>query len=160
MLIAYYLFFHIFGLISLVGWIMCNARWGLVIEQDGIGRPWWGVFTAQSGFNDVGFTLTPDSMESFQDAIWPVLLLSFLIVAGNTAFPILLRLIIWTTSKIVVSGSALWEELHFLLDHPRRCFTLLFPRNATWWLFVILIILNVFDWVIFIILDVSCPFAI
>ena len=153
-LISYYFFFHVFGLVSLVGWIMCN-RWGAVIKQDGIGRPWWGIFTAQSAFNDVGFALTPDSMESFQSAIWPLLLISFLILVGNTAFPIMLRFIIWTISKTILSGSALWEELRFLLDHPRRCFTLLFPRNATWWLFVILIVLNVFDWVIFIILDVS-----
>ena len=154
-LISYYFFFHIFGLISLVGWIMCNHRWGSAVEQDGIGRPWWGVFTAQSAFNDLGITLTPDSMQSFEDGEFPLLLMSFLILVGNTAFPCMLRLIIWVVSKIVQSGSALWEELRFLLDHPRRCFTLLFPRNATWWLFVILIILNFVDWIIFIILDVS-----
>lgn len=154
-LISYYLGFHLFGLVSMVGWIMTEDRWGNVVRADGIGRPWWGIFTAASAFNDLGFTLTPDSMNSFQKAIFPLLLMSFLIIIGNTAFPCMLRLVIWVLSKIARPGSALWEELKFLLDHPRRCFTLLFPRNATWWLFAILAALNCIDVIFFIILDVS-----
>ncbi|EAW14885.1 potassium ion transporter [Aspergillus clavatus NRRL 1] len=155
-LISYYLFFHIFGIISLVGWIM-TTHWGTVVEEIGQGRPWWGIFTAGSAFNDVGFTLTPDSMSSFQTAVFPLLLMTFLIIIGNTGFPCMLRLIIWALSKVVRRETAIWEELKFLLDHPRRCFTLLFPRNATWWLFAILIALNGIDLIFFIILDLNDP---
>lgn len=154
-LVAYYVGFHIFGMICLVGWIMTTPTWGRVVREDGQGRPWWGIFTAQSAFNDLGFTLTPDSMNSFQRAVWPLLLMTFLIIIGNTGFPCMLRFIIWLLSKFIPTGSALWEELKFLLDHPRRCFTLLFPRNATWWLFAILVALNGIDLIFFIILDVS-----
>lgn len=154
-LVAYYVGFHIFGLISLVGWIMTTPTWGKVVMEYGQGRPWWGIFTAGSAFNDVGFTLTPDSMTSFQKAVWPLLLMIFLIIIGNTGFPCMLRFIIWVVSKLTPTGSALWEELKFLLDHPRRCFTLLFPKNATWWLFAILVALNAIDLIFFIILDVS-----
>lgn len=154
-LILYYVGFHVFGMIGLVGWIMTEYRWGKIIEADGLGRPWWGIFTAQSGFNDVGFTLTPDSMISFQTAVWPLLLMTFLIIIGNTAFPCMLRFIIWVLSKLARQGTALWEELKFLLDHPRRCFTLLFPRNATWWLFGIVVMLNSIDVFFYCILDVS-----
>lgn len=154
-LVCYFVFFHVFGVICLVPWIMNSKKYGQVVTSVGQGRPWWGLFTAESAFNDVGFTLTPDSMASFQDAIYPLLIMSFLIVIGNTGFPCMLRLIIWMLSKIVPRGHPLWEELQFLLDHPRRCFTLLFPRNATWWLFAILVILNGVDLIFFIILDVS-----
>lgn len=154
-LISYYVGFHIFALICMVPWIMGVDRWGKIVVEDGLGRPWWGVFTAASGFNDLGFTLTPDSMLSFQSAIFPVLLMTFLIIIGNTGFPCMLRLIIWVLSKFARQGTALWEELKFLLDHPRRCFTLLFPRNATWWLFAILVALNGIDVIFFIILDVG-----
>lgn len=154
-LISYYVGFHLFGLIGLVGWIMTENHWGSIVEGDGVGRPWWGIFTAQSAMNDVGFTLTPNSMESFQRAVWPLLLMTFLIIIGNTAFPCMLRLIIWVLSKLARQGTALWEELQFLLDHPRRCFTLLFPRNATWWLFGIVLALNWIDVFFFCILDVS-----
>lgn len=106
-------------------------------------------------FNDLGFTLTPDSMESFQEAVVPLLLGSFLIVIGNTGFPCMLRFVIWVLSYLVPCNSGVWEEFKFLLDHPRRCFTLLFPTMATWWLFWILVILNGLDLIFFIILDVS-----
>lgn len=158
-LVAYYVGFHIFGMISLVGWIMTTPTWGKVVMEIGQGRPWWGIFTAGSAFNDVGFTITPDSMNSFQKAVWPLLLMIFLIIIGNTGFPCMLRFIIWVVSKFTPTGSALWEELKFLLDHPRRCFTLLFPKNATWWLFAILVALNAIDLIFFIILDVSLSFG-
>lgn len=152
----YFFSFHFLGLICLTPWIMKTSTYGNIVRSDGQGRPWWGVFTAASAFNDLGFTLTPDSMISFASAVFPLLLMSFLIIIGNTGFPCMLRFVIWATSKIVPSGSGLWEELQFLLDHPRRCFTLLFPRAATWWLFAILVILNGVDLIFYIILDVSC----
>ena len=110
-------------------------------------------------FNDLGFTLTPDSMISFQQAVLPLLLGSFLIIIGNTGFPCMLRFIIWAFERLVPRSSGVWEEFKFLLDHPRRCFTLLFPSSATWWLFWILVVLNGLDLLFFIILDVSslCP---
>ncbi|KAL9128609.1 MAG: hypothetical protein Q9217_002743 [Psora testacea] len=114
-----------------------------------------GIFTPASLFNDLGFTLTPDSFQSFQKAVLPLLLGSFLIIIGNTAFPCMLRFVIWTASKSSVRGSGLWEEFRFLLDHPRRCFTLLFPATATWWLFWILVILNGVDIIFFIVLDIN-----
>ena len=110
-------------------------------------------------FNDLGFTLTPDSMISFQKAIVPLFIGTFLIIIGNTGFPCMLRFIIWVSSRCVPRESGIWEELKFLLDHPRRCFTLLFPNRATWWLFWILVALNGVDLILFIILDVSFPMA-
>ncbi|KAL3476430.1 cation transport protein-domain-containing protein [Aspergillus californicus] len=155
-LISYYVLFHILGVVLLAPWIM-ETHWGNVVKEAGQGRPWWAIFTAASAFNDVGFTITADSMLSFQSAIWPLLLMTFLIIIGNTGFPCMLRLIIWMTSKVVSKETPLWEELRFLLDHPRRCFTLLFPRNATWWLFAILVLLNGIDLIFFIILDLNDP---
>lgn len=106
-------------------------------------------------FNDLGFTITPDSMISFQEAAVPLMLGTFLVIIGNTGFPCMLRFIIWLSSLSLSRESETWEELQFLLDHPRRCFTLLFPSLATWWLFWILLALNSIDLVLFIVLDVS-----
>ena len=94
-------------------------------------------------------------MFSFQQAVLPLLLGSFLIIIGNTGFPCMLRFIIWAFERLVPRNSGVWEEFKFLLDHPRRCFTLLFPSSATWWLFWILVILNGLDLLFFIVLDVS-----
>jgi len=157
-LVLYFWGFTIFGIICLTPWILNEDYWGSIVDADGINRIWWGFFTTITAFNDVGFTLTPDSMNSFNTAIWPLLVITFLIIIGNTGFPIMLRWIIWIISKFVPSGSGIWEELKFLLDHPRRCFTLLFPSRATWWLFWVLVILNGIDLIFFVILDVSSVF--
>ena len=157
-LTLYFWGFTLFGIICLTPWIHTDNTYGSIVDADGQGRSWWGIFTANSAFTDLGYTLTPDSMISFQTAIWPLLLMTFLIIIGNTGFPIMLRIIIWVTSMYVPKDSGIWEELRFLLDHPRRCFTLLFPAKATWWLFWILVTLNGLDLLFFIVLDVSVPF--
>lgn len=154
-LVAYFVGFHLLGMVCLTPWITRSTRYTQVVEEVGVSPVWWGFFTPASMFNDLGFTLTPDSMVSFQFAVLPLLLGTFLIIIGNTGFPCMLRFVIWLTSKFVPKGSGVWEELRFLLDHPRRCFTLLFPSKANWWLFAVLVGLNGLDLIFFIILDVS-----
>jgi potassium uptake Trk family protein len=154
-LVCYFVGFHLLGMICLLPWIVRDAHYSNLVMEDGINPVWWGFFTPASMFNDLGFTLTPDSMVSFQFAVLPLVLGTFLIIIGNTGFPCMLRFIIWLVSKCVPFGSGVWEELQFLLDHPRRCFTLLFPSNANWWLFWVLILLNGIDLVFFVILDLN-----
>ncbi|KAF1951633.1 hypothetical protein CC80DRAFT_424490 [Byssothecium circinans] len=152
-LVCYYVGFHLMGMVILLPWIVSSARYSQVVTNIGESPVWWGFFTPASMFNDLGFTLTPDSMISFQRAILPLLVGTFLIVIGNTGFPCMLRFVIWLLSKVVPYRGGVWEELRFLLDHPRRCFTLLFPSDTNWWLFWVLIILNGIDLIFFVILD-------
>ncbi|GKT88424.1 trk family potassium uptake protein [Colletotrichum tofieldiae] len=156
-LLCYFWGFSIFAITCFLPWIYTgsNAKYAGLVESAGVSKAWWGIFTANSAFNDLGLTLTPDSMNSFNDASFILMIMSFLIIIGNTGFPIMLRVIIWILSKIVPKRTGLWEELRFLLDHPRRCFTLLFPAGATWWLFIILIGLNVLDLLFFVLLDLN-----
>jgi potassium uptake Trk family protein len=154
-LIWYFVGFHLMGMFILLPWILHTPYWRGYVESGGVSAVWWGFFTPASMFNDLGFTLTPDSMNSFETAVLPLLFGSFLIIIGNTGFPCMLRFVIWLYSKFVPSSSPLWEELRFLLDHPRRCFTLLFPSKATWWLFWVLVLLNGIDLIFFIILDLN-----
>lgn len=154
-LVCYFFGFHTLGMIVFLPWILHTQPWKSTVQQIGQSPGWWGVFTPASMFNDLGFTLTPDSMISFQGSVLALLFGSYLIIIGNTGFPCMLRFIIWSLSKIVSRDGELWEELRFLLDHPRRCFTLLFPSKATWWLFWVLVLLNGIDLIFFIILDLN-----
>ncbi|WPG98350.1 Hypothetical protein R9X50_00113900 [Acrodontium crateriforme] len=155
-LIGYFVGFHTLGMIVFLPWIMhapAANGWKTMLIEEAINPGWWAVFTPASMFNDLGFTLTPDSMNSFSTSVLAMLLGSFLIIIGNTGFPCMLRFTIWVISKCVPYGGRTWEELRFLLDHPRRCFTLLFPSKATWWLFWVLVLLNGIDLIFFIVLD-------
>jgi len=155
-LIIYLFGYSLFGIVTIVPWIVHNnPTYSALLRSEGINPVWWGFWTANSAFMDLGLTLTPDSMNSFNTAIFPLLIMSFLIILGNTGFPVALRFMIWLASLVVPRNSGLWEELRFLLDHPRRCFTLLFPANANLWLFFILCLLNGLDLLLFIVLDVS-----
>ncbi|KAL2271814.1 hypothetical protein VTJ83DRAFT_1185 [Remersonia thermophila] len=154
-LAVYFWGFMAFGLVGLLPWILNTQPWSAIVSSAGVSRTWWAFFTSSSAFMDLGFTLTPDSMNSFNTATWPLLLMSFLIIIGNTGFPIMLRCMIWVASHLVPVSSGIYEELRFLLDHPRRCFTLLFPSAATWWLFGLLLIMNGLDVMFFIVLDLS-----
>ncbi len=79
------------------------------------------------------------------------------ILAGNTAFPICLRFAVWTMWKVLPDNNYWMDDrntLRFLLDHPRRCYTNMFPAQHTWWLGLALITLNSVDWMAFGVLNV------
>jgi Trk-type K+ transport system membrane component len=76
--------------------------------------------------DNLGLTLTPDSMVSFRDATWPTLLMSFLAFAGNTFYPCFLQLLIWTIYKVSPTILSLKESTRFLPTTPGDA-TLFFP---------------------------------
>lgn len=154
-LLGYFVVFHLFGVISLLCVILSHPQYGRVVDDIGVSKGWWAIFTAGSAFNDMGFTLTPNSMVLFNKSPLLLLVIIFLIFIGNTGFPCMMRLIIWALAKIPNWGSRRREELAFLLDHPRRCFTLFFPSPDTWRLLGVLLALNAVDLAIFVLLDVS-----
>lgn len=114
-------------------------------------------YSSQTMVNNLGFTLTPDSMITFKDATWPILLMTFLAFAGNTCYPVVLRFCLWVTYKLTPSNKPNKAALKFLLDHPRRCYTLLFPSHPTWILFGIIAALNFVDVLLIIVLDLDNP---
>ncbi|CAG8877204.1 unnamed protein product [Penicillium salamii] len=156
--VGYFFGLHLFGAICLVGWILhADPKYRDYLAECGQGNVWWGFYSAQTMIDNLGFTLTPDSMISFQDATFPMILMSFLAFAGNTCYPCLLRLIIWIFYKFCPAKSSLKDPLRFLLDHPRRCYTLLFPSGPTWILFGILFLMNSIDVILIIVLDLNNP---
>ncbi|CAI1578274.1 hypothetical protein SEUBUCD646_0K02660 [Saccharomyces eubayanus] len=158
-LVVYYIGFNILAFVIIVPWICARHKYAEIVRQNGISPAWWGFFIAMSSFTDLGLALTADSMVSFDTAPYPLIFMMLFIIIGNTGFPILLRFIIWVIFKFSRDLSQFKESLGFLLDHPRRCFTLLFPSAPTWWLFLTLIVLNATDWILFIILDFNSTVA-
>ena len=78
--------------------------------------------------------LCTDNLAAFQAFYLVLIVIGTAILAGNTFFPIFLRIVIWVMSKMVSQKSRLHHTLMFLLHHPRRCFFMLFPATNTWWL--------------------------
>jgi Trk-type K+ transport system membrane component len=67
-------------------------------------------------------------------------------------------MIIWTMHVLLPDDPYYnhWKEtLRFVLDHPRRVYTHLFPSTPTWWLVLTLIFLNGADWMAFELLNLG-----
>lgn len=155
LLAIYYFGFNILAMIVFSAWVGSMKKYTTLIRDDGISPQWWAYWMGMSSVANLGLTLTPDSMSSFNKSIYVLIWMIAFIIIGNTGFPILLRFIIWILYKLSPELSLRRESLQFLLDHPRRCFTMLFPKAATWWLFFVLVALNVIDLVLFIVLDLN-----
>lgn len=138
-----------------------TKRWSSIFVPPEQLRPipttWFAAFQVVSAYTNTGTSLVDQSMVPFQRAYPMVILVSFLILAGNTSFPIFLRFLIWMLSKLVPKKTRFGETLHFLLDHPRRCFIYLFPSHQTWFLLTIVLLLTITDWFFFLILDIGNP---
>ncbi|GKT51833.1 high-affinity potassium transport protein [Colletotrichum spaethianum] len=133
---GYLIALHLIGVLCLLPWILqAPSKYTDWLEESGIGKTWWAFYSAQTMVNNLGFTLTPDSMATFRDATWPMLVMTFLAFAGNTCYPVFLRLVIWIAYRLASETSQAKEALRYLLEHPRRCYTLLFPSRPTWILF-------------------------
>ncbi|KAL4798730.1 cation transporter [Aspergillus venezuelensis] len=156
--IGYFVGIHLIGIVSLAAWIRhTNGKYKDYLDECAVDHIWWAIYSAQTMADNLGFTLTPDSMVSFQNATFPMFIMSLLAYAGNTLYPCFLRLIIWTMYKLVPPTSSLKEPLSFLLSYPRRCYMLLFRSRPTWVLAGIIFILNFVDVVLILCLDLDNP---
>lgn len=154
---VYLVAWQLLGAIGLGAWVAYNRP--ATAAMNGL-NPWWvGAFNAISAFNNSGMSLLDANMVAFQTSIYLLVSMSLFILAGNTCYPIFLRLIVWTMWKLIPDSSGKLAEfkcvLRFLLDHPRRVYTNLFPSRETWWLFGVVVVLNGIDCAFFSILNIG-----
>jgi hypothetical protein len=121
--------------------------------------PWFfSFFQSLSGLNNLGIMLCDASMVPFQNAPAPLIFTMILILCGNTAYAINLRFIIWSMYKLTPrSRPMLRETLRYLLDHPRRCYTTLFPSTQTFWLLLTLVVITIIELACFLALNYWLP---
>lgn len=104
-------------------------------------RAWEALYLTISSFHNNGLVISPNSVEQYKADVFPLYVSGFLILLGNTAYPIALRLILMAGRYLSKEDK---EVYTFLLDHPRRCFTHLFPVAHTLWLFCMVCVLTTF----------------
>lgn len=157
----YFALWQLLGAISLGAWIAYNKS--EVTIANGL-NPWWtGIFFGVSAFNNSGMGLLDANMIPFQNSYFVLIVMGAMILAGNTAYPVLLRFIFWSMAKVL---SLTTEEesckdfkgtLQLILRYPRRVYTNMFPARQTWWLLFMVFLLNFMDWISFEILNLGNP---
>lgn len=157
----YFFLWQLLGCVALGAWI--NNNMPDTAKTNGI-NPWWlGVFNGVSAFNNSGMSLLDANMIPFQNAYFVLITMGLMILAGNTAYPLFLRLIVWTGLELLKATTSddayddLKATLEFILKYPRRVYTNLFPSRPTWWLFFMLTWLNSIDWVAFEVMNIGNP---
>ncbi|KAJ5676582.1 uncharacterized protein N7477_002215 [Penicillium maclennaniae] len=152
----YFISFNLLGIIGMSTWLQANHP--EVTRGNGLDPFWTGAFFAVSAFVNSGMSLLDKNMTALQLDAYPLLTLGMLILAGNTLYPCFLRFIIWTMRDLMPNNPR-WESwrvtLDFILNHPRRVYTNLFPARHTWYLLGTIIILNGIDWAAFELLSIG-----
>ncbi|KAJ5663962.1 hypothetical protein N7507_004693 [Penicillium longicatenatum] len=155
---VYFLLWQLLGGLGVGAYMARNKA--AVARLNGL-DPWWvGFFFAISAFNNSGMSVLDANMVPFKSSTYMLITMGLLILAGNTCYPIFLRWILYTIRLLLPRGDYYHysrETLTFLLDHPRRCYTTLFPSAHTWWLLVSVIVLNGVDWVAYEVLNFDNP---
>ncbi|KZV64154.1 TrkH-domain-containing protein [Peniophora sp. CONT] len=144
---------------------MTLSRWSSTFLPPNQHRPinstWYSLFELIGAWGNTGMSLVDQNLVPFQRA-YPLLIIVIIVaILGETGFPVGLRFIMqvtqWAFSRLTREGGRAHAALSFLLDHPRRCFILLFPSRQTWFLLTVIIALNLADWAAFMILDIGIP---
>lgn len=152
----YFVLWQLLGCLGLGAYVATKRASTTEVNAE---NPWWlGAFNGVSAFNNSGMSLLDANMVAFQTSDYALITMGLMILAGNTCYPVFLRLIIWALFTLLPDNEKFLEHkttLRFLLDHPRRCYTNLFPSRHTWWLLATLVVLNGIDWAAFEVLNIT-----
>ncbi|KAI8958065.1 TrkH-domain-containing protein [Daldinia sp. FL1419] len=155
----YFFLWQFLGCISLGAWIANNLPGP---ARENAISPWWnGIFNGVSAFNNSGMSVLDANMIPYGSSYFVLIVMGAMILAGNTAYPVLLRLILWSSLKVLKSVTyendlVEWKEtIEYILKYPRRVYTNLFPSRQTYWLVFMLFVLNGTDWVAFEVLNLG-----
>nr|ODN93176.1 potassium ion transporter [Cryptococcus depauperatus CBS 7841] len=126
------------------------------VQAGTVNKTWFSLFLAASAYTGTGMSLTDQALLPFQKCYLIIYTIITSLLVGNHALPVMLRFIVWSGTKIFRRGER-HETLHFLLDHPRRCFLYLFPSHQTWYLLFILLVFTFVELLAFLLLNIGLP---
>lgn len=168
LVMLYFIGFLILGIVTIGLWSKFVRP--DIPREDKTSPFWAGAFLATSALCNNGMSLIDTNMGpyqkewvflSFQKNIFqrdsltqpprpfPLLACGFLILAGNTLFPCLLRFFIWVLRTMLPNNQTwqLWRRtFDFTLSQPHKVCAYLYPTWHTWFVLGTIILLNVLMW--------------
>jgi len=156
-LVGYQIFWLAIGTIFLVPYAYRSDIKAMLhdVQPGPVNPGWWAFFATVTEFANGGLNVLNSNFIPFSDKAYVLIVAGAIAFAGQTQFPIFLRLSIWLMKKMCPTGSRAQMTLDFLLQHPRRCFLYLFPSRDTWVLFFTQIGIDATAWVCFMVLNIG-----
>ncbi|KAI0697181.1 cation transport protein-domain-containing protein [Cytidiella melzeri] len=161
LVIAYFIGVQLISIVLIAPWLSMTHTYDGVFEAQPRRVNKSCTIMAQSqvigSYTGGGMSLVDAGMVPFQQAYWMIFSMIFSILAGNHGLVSKdsFHKSSWICTKFVKDDSPEDRILHFLLDHPRRCFIYLFPSHVTWFLVAVLIFFTTIEWISFIVLDIG-----
>ncbi|TVY29434.1 Potassium transport protein, partial [Lachnellula hyalina] len=155
---GYLIFSQLLGIFILAPYMVFNKS--DVALSNGVSPLWLGTFLSSSAFNNCGLSLLDLNMVPFSTSFLVLVSSSVLALAGNLAFPIVFRGLLWSALKVLPADNHFqdWREtITFILKYPRRLYIYLFPSLHTWILVVILVLINGLEGIAFHFLNKKNP---
>ncbi|CAN9180729.1 unnamed protein product [Alternaria sp. RS040] len=158
-LVGYQIFWYLLGITFLLPYAYRGDTKNTLYEnQPGAINPgWWAFFATVTEFANGGLNVLNANFIPFSGNWFVLLTAACLAFAGQTQFPILLRITIWIMKKLLPRNSRMRNTMQFLLQHPRRCFIYLFPKRETVYLFAVQLGIDITAWLCFEILNIGMP---
>eukprot|EP00605_Chrysophyceae_sp_TOSAG23-4_P002588 GSChrysophyteH1.ASY1.ANO1.2858.1 assembled CDS len=119
------------------------------LEQRGYSRASSAIFLSASAFHNAGFSLSSDSVGYLTENPTAYLVLSLLIVAGNTMAPVFYRSIIYMEWRIRVHLKWNAAVLRFIMDNPRRISVNTLPTREVIFLLITTTMLNIVQYIFY-----------
>jgi hypothetical protein len=134
----YVLLWHVLGSAAFESCYAAEGAHLPLLQARGISPAWLAIFLVSSALNNTGLSLLDDSLISIALRPQSLMVLAAAILAGNTAWPVALRVMlrIWVSLCGAVGGeaAAAWRccrGVRYALAHPQRCYHLLFDARRT-----------------------------
>ncbi|CAG8904765.1 unnamed protein product [Penicillium egyptiacum] len=146
-IILYFIGFLVLGIVGIGLWSKFVRP--DIPREDGASPFWAGAFLATSALCNNGMSLIDANMGGYQNEPFPLLACGFLILAGNTLFPCLLRLLIWGLRKMLPNNPT-WQSwrrtFDFTLSDSQKACAYLYPASHTWFILGTVVVLNAIMW--------------
>eukprot|EP00746_Dinoflagellata_sp_MGD_P014527 gnl/MRDRNA2_/MRDRNA2_131881_c0_seq1.p1 gnl/MRDRNA2_/MRDRNA2_131881_c0~~gnl/MRDRNA2_/MRDRNA2_131881_c0_seq1.p1 ORF type:complete len:657 (-),score=87.20 gnl/MRDRNA2_/MRDRNA2_131881_c0_seq1:149-2119(-) len=146
--LSYWFLCHAVGFLVMYFYIISHEDIQSNFQQLGLGSIWTTLYMTVSCFQNNGLVITPSSLESFNRHPLILFVCGTLIMAGNTCLPIAVRFMANLAFYSHPAGEKK-DALAFLLNHPRRCYTHMFPPVHTLWLSLCVVVLLGLQYVVF-----------
>ncbi|CAI5473324.1 unnamed protein product [Closterium sp. Yama58-4] len=142
-----------FLLLLLIVSISASAKANL--QANSVNSVFFCAFHAMSTFSNTGAALLNDNLMGFVRAPALIIVTSLFILIGNTMYPPTLRALLLLLRRFSRGDKRFVYS--YLLVHPRKCYTHLFPPRSTMMLVLTVLAFNLTEFVFFCATDWTSP---
>ncbi|KAJ7526682.1 hypothetical protein O6H91_16G018300 [Diphasiastrum complanatum] len=122
------------GFVFMEIYLLCSPTYLEALRERKVQHVFFAFSTSVGAFTNSGVFFINDNFLAFRKSAPILLCVSLQSVVGNTLFAPTIRAIIMVLHRVSKAKNRLLYE--YLLTHPRKCYTHLFPHKQTIWLVI------------------------